>query len=157
MPGPYTGPSRRRATSHRTSRPTSPRATPHGAPVGARHASPGRHKEKPHRFRPQTFGTESDAARPGWAEDRASAYLASLFLSIPGQVRVLFPHQKRQINTATESPERSIEGVGTKKPLCGNRQGKNSELKLLQTSAPASTLSLRLTLLPPACCSRGQV
>jgi hypothetical protein len=49
-----------------------------------------RDKEKPHRFRPQTFGTESDAARPGWAEDRASAYLASLFLSIPGQVRVLF-------------------------------------------------------------------
>ncbi len=44
-----------------------------------------------------------------------------------------------------------------KKPLCGNQQGKNSEQNLLQTPAPASTLSLRLTLLPPACCCRGQV
>jgi len=28
-----------------------------------------------------------------------------------------------------------------KKPLCNNQQGKNSEQKLLQTAAPASTLS----------------
>src|SRR5215471_14426924 len=31
------------------------------------------------------------------------------------------------------------------------------ERNLLQTSAPASTLSLQSTLHPPACCSRGQV
>jgi hypothetical protein len=56
-----------------------------GGALGAR-----RSKEKPHRFRPQTFGTESDAARPGRAGDPASGYLARFLGSIPGQVRVLF-------------------------------------------------------------------
>jgi hypothetical protein len=31
--------------------------------------------------------------------------------------------------------------MSAKKPLCGNRQKKNHELKLMQTPAPASTLS----------------
>jgi hypothetical protein len=32
-------------------------------------------KEKPHRTGPQTFGTQSDAARPGLGWDPASGYL----------------------------------------------------------------------------------
>jgi hypothetical protein len=34
-----------------------------------------RPKEKPHRTGPQTFGTQSDAARPGLGWDPASGYL----------------------------------------------------------------------------------
>lgn len=118
-------------------------------------------KEKPHRARSQDLRDRFRCGSPcGWAGNPASGYLdMNIYRSIPGQVRVLFfPHQKRQTTTATlDPPERTYQAVSYKKPLCGNPQGKTSELKLLQTPAPASTLSLRLTLLPPACCSRGQV
>jgi hypothetical protein len=39
------------------------------------------------------------------------------------------------------TPGEIVENRFTKKPLCSNRQVKNSEQKLLQTPAPASTLS----------------
>src|ERR1017187_2147385 len=75
-----------------------------------------------------------------------------------GQVRVLFflTRNARQLAQPL-IPGRDYDGIRYKKPLCGNPQGKNSEQNLLQTPAPASTLSRRLTRLPPACCCRGQV
>src|SRR5664280_1722458 len=82
-------------------------------------------KEKPHRSGPQTFGTESDAARPGWAGDPASAYLASLFRSIPGQVRVLFSSPETPDNHRyRRSPERSFEAVSTKNPSAATAKGR---------------------------------
>jgi hypothetical protein len=35
-------------------------------------------KEKPHRTGPKTFGTQSDAARPGLGWDPASGYLIEI-------------------------------------------------------------------------------
>jgi hypothetical protein len=97
-------------------------------------------------------------AQVGLEIERRAIWLSFQSVDSWSGPRPNFPYQKRQTTTATGDPRRErLRPSVQKKPLCGNRQGKNSELKLMQTSAPASTLSLRLTLLPPACCSRGQV
>ena len=61
--------------------------------------------------------------------------------------RPLFPNRKGHTTTRNLNPRvRSNENFFKKKPLCGNPQGKNSERKLQQTSAPASTLSRFVSL-----------
>jgi hypothetical protein len=76
--------------------------------------------------------------------------------SIPGQVRVLFPFQKRQTSPLPVIPRRENRNSWlAKKPLCCNCQRKNSKHKFLQTPAPASTLSIRLTLFRPPLLQRA--
>ena len=80
-------------------------------------------------------------------------------LFTPGQVRVLlFLSQKRQTATATCDPwgDPKIMSAYKKTPLMQLTSG-TVGYKTLQTSAPASTLSLPPTVDPPARCSRGQV
>src|SRR5262249_8252715 len=61
-------------------------------------------KEKPHRTRPKTFGTESDAARPGLGWESGvgliwlSAYVGSLLVR---SASIFSPYQRCQTNTAT--------------------------------------------------------
>src|SRR6266566_6402208 len=80
-------------------------------------------------------------------------------LPTPGQVRVLlFLSQKRQTATATCDPrgDLKIMSAHKKTPLMQPTSGTVSYVTL-QTSAPASTLSLPPTVDPPARCNRGQV
>ena len=98
-----------------------------------------------------------DAVRPYLGSDPASASFGFQNPQ-PGQVRVLIFLTK----SAKRRPQSAIRGetvrfrITKKTPLMQPTSGTVS-YKTLQTSAPASTLSLPPTVDPPARCSRGQV
>src|SRR6516164_6339956 len=89
---------------------------------------------------------------------RRAIWNLAYYRSIPGQVRVLFflTRNARQLPLPIDPRRGRWKPFNKKTPLQQLTEEKVCELKLMQTSAPASTLSLRPTFLLPACCSRGQ-
>src|SRR5579862_4736537 len=68
------------------------------------------------------------------------------------------PRHECQMNTATSDPRGDRRRPFTKKPLCCNQQGKNTEPKYCyEHRLPQARCLVALVPLPPACCSRGQV